>query len=159
MYRKESKWDFSGCHYPWDCFRKMAKRANPLWYNLHFDLSQKAEKRLLWHNLTEHFSRSEDVITSGRNALTVDAGVERVGAARGPVSHGGPQQVVGRRLLHAAEQLALVWTSDYRKENRYVHAWKHLSRVTPLAYCSPWQRKTATKSFGLNGANSSIQEL
>ena len=52
------------------------------------------------------------MIAPCRDALAVDAGVEGVGTARGAVGDAGPEEVVGRGLLHAAEQLALVRASN-----------------------------------------------
>ena len=52
------------------------------------------------------------MVTPGRDALAVDAGVEGVWAARCAVGNGGAEQVVGRGLLHAAEQVALVRTAN-----------------------------------------------
>jgi hypothetical protein len=70
-------------------------------------------------HVTQHLSRPKNVIAAGRNALPVDARVEGVWAAGGAVSHGGPQQVVGRRLLDPAKEFALVRSANWlrwRKE-------------------------------------------
>ena len=57
---------------------------------------------------TEFLSGSENVVAACGDALAAHTLVEGICAARGPVRHGGGEEVVGRGVFHSAEQLALV---------------------------------------------------
>jgi hypothetical protein len=63
-------------------------------------------------SITEHFSGTENMITSGRNALPVDARVKGVGPARRPIGHRRAQQVVRGGLLNPAKKFTFVWASN-----------------------------------------------
>ena len=56
--------------------------------------------------LTQLYTGAEDVVAARRDALSVDAGVECVRAARGSVHHGGAEQVVGRSVVGPTKQFA-----------------------------------------------------